>query len=114
WHAREGREGLCDRLVLDPGRACRDRRGGGILAVVRARNPGLGREHVVEAELAALGAPGDRAEASRHDRDVVLSLVLEDAQLGVGVALEGAMTIEVIGLEVEQDADPRSKRRDVL
>ena len=57
--------------------------------------------------------PG-RAEPARHDRDILGGLVLEDPQLGVAVALEGAVPVEVVGLEVEQHGDPRPKLLDVL
>ena len=39
---------------------------------------------------------------------------LEDAQLRVAVRLEGAVPVEVVRLEVEQDGDVARERRDVL
>ncbi len=58
--------------------------------------------------------PGDRAESVGQDRGVVLGLLLEDAELRVRVPLEGAVAIEMIGLEVEQDRDARTQRLDIL
>src|SRR5207244_9614057 len=53
-------------------------------------------------------------EPAGHDRDVVRTLVLEDAQLGLGIALERPMAIEVIRLEVQENGDPGPQRLDVL
>jgi hypothetical protein len=81
---------------------------------VRAGNQRLGRQHVVGGELDAPAAAGNRAEAPRHNCDVVRGLILEDPQLRVAVALERAVPVEVVRLEVEEDRDPRLELLDVF
>ena len=105
--ARERRERIRDRLVVDLCGPRGDRGRGGVLPVVRAGDPRLGRKLVVDTELAALARARDRVEPARQDGDVLAALVLEDAELRVGVALERPVAVEVVGLEVEQHGDPR-------
>ena len=62
-------------------------------------------------ELDPAGMPRDLAEAARDDRRVRFGLVLEDAELGIAVALERAVPVEVVGLEVEQHGDARPEAR---
>ena len=50
-------------------------------------------------------------EAARHD---LRARALEDAELRVAVGLEGAVPVEVVGLEVEEDGDVAGERVDVL
>src|SRR5204863_663939 len=83
---------FADRIVLDPGGSRGGRRGGGVLPVVRTGNQRLGRQHVTRIELDTLGPAWDRTEVARHDGDVRLGLILEDAQLRVAVCLVGAVT----------------------
>ncbi len=105
---------VSDHVVADPGCAGGCGRRGGVLAVVTAGDERLGGKLVVGRELHAPGRPRDRPEAAGDDRDVLPRLVLEDPQLRRPVGLEGAVAIEVIGLEVQQDGDARPERVDVL
>ena len=106
--AGERPQGLRDRVLLEAGGPRGRGRCGSVLAVVPARNEGLGRKLVVGGELDAVPASGNGAEATRDDGDVGFGLVLEDAQLGFAVGVVRAVTVEVIGLEVQQDRDARA------
>jgi hypothetical protein len=112
--ALERTQGLGDRVVVDPGGAGGGGRRGRILAVVRAGNERLRRKLVVARELDALGAARNRPEAARHDRRVLGGLALEHPQLDVRVGFERSVAVEMVGLEVEEDADLRLERLDVL
>ena len=72
-HARERPQRLGDRVVADPGRARRGRRGGGVLAVVRAADQRLGRQRVVGRELDPLEARARAARPSRRARSKIRS-----------------------------------------
>ncbi|MCZ7587592.1 MAG: hypothetical protein M5U27_01740 [Gaiella sp.] len=74
----------------------------------------LGRKLVVAGELHATGGARNGGEPARHDRDVVRPLTLEGAELRSGVRVERPVTVEVVGLDVREDGDPRSQRVDVL
>jgi hypothetical protein len=50
--------------------------------------------------------------AGVYDRDVIGCLVFENPQLGGAVFGNGGITIEMVGSEIEPDADRRSKRPD--
>jgi hypothetical protein len=56
----------------------------------------------------------DVAEAARKDSGVTGLLVLEDPQLRVAIALERAVPVEMVGLEVEEDRDAGSQLVDVF
>ena len=58
--------------------------------------------------------PRNGPEPPRHDRVVARGLVLEDAQLRVGIGLERAVAVEMIRLEIEQHRDAAVERADVL
>ena len=75
----------------------------------------------LESEIGPVGvsAKGHRARrnfrqrlAGVHNRDVVARLVFENPQLGCAIFGHGRITIEMVGSEVEPDADRRSKRPD--
>ena len=114
--ARPGRSRSASRdpFLRGAGGAGRGGRGGGVLAVVLAGDQRLGRERVVPAELDPPRRARHRPEAARDDRGVVGPLVLEQAQLRVAVGLEGAVPVEVVGLEVQQDGHRRPELVDVL
>ena len=104
--AGERAERLRDRVVRHAGRAGGCRRGGGVLPVVAAGNEGLRRQLVVGGEL----DPVD-SETARDDLHVGS---LEDAELRVTVRVEGAVPVEMVGLEVEEEGDVTRERVDVL
>ena len=81
--AGEGDERLGDRRVGHAELARDPRRGRCVLAVVGAADPRLGGQRLV-------GAPLDRLPGA-----------LEDAELRVAVRLEGAVAVEMVGLEVQ-------------
>ena len=93
-------------VVVDAGGARGGRRGGGVLAVVRAGDARLGGQRVVGGELDAV-----EPEPARHD---LRARALEDAELRVAVRLEGAVPVEVVGLEVEEHGDVAGERVHVL
>ncbi len=62
----------------------------------------LGLRAVAEAHAPRAAAEVLDPEPERGDRDVVVALVGEDAQLGLRVGLEGAVAVDVVGREVEQ------------
>ena len=103
--AREGRERVGDRVVGDACGTRRGRRRRGVLAVVAPGDARLGGERVVGGELDTPRRARHVAEPARHDGDVVAGLPLEDPELRVRVALERAVAVEVVGLEVQQDGD---------
>jgi hypothetical protein len=105
-HSWKGPEALGDCLVGDPRRAGGGRRRRCVLAVVRTRDAWLGRERIVARER----GPG-QVEPAGNDRRL---RALEDPELRIAVGVEGPVPVEVIGLEVEQDRDPRPKLVDVL
>src|ERR671922_119351 len=113
-HAGKAAQRLGDPFVVDARGPCGGRRGGGVLAVVRAGDARLGRKRIVRRELDPRASPGYVSEPARHDRDVVRLLVLKDPQLGVAVRLERAVAIEMVGLEVQEDGDSRPELVDVL
>src|SRR5215470_11678662 len=49
---------------------------------------------------------------SVHDRDILLGLIFENAQLGGSILSDGAITIQVVGSEVEPEAYRRAKCAD--
>jgi hypothetical protein len=112
--AGERPQGLRDRVLFHAGGQRGRGRCGGVLAVVSARNERLGRKLVVGSELDAVRASGDGAEATRDDGHVGFGLVLEDAQLGFAVGVVRAVTVEMIGLEVQQDRNAWAQPMDVL
>ena len=73
---------------------------------MRAGDQRLGGQRVVGGELDAV-----EPEAARHD---LRARTLEDAELRVAVRLEGAVPVEVVGLEVEQHRDVARERVHVL
>ena len=103
-----------DRLVGHADRAGSGRRRGRVLAVVDARDPGLGGKGIVRSELDATALPGNGPEPARHDRDVVGPLALEDPQLRRRVRVEAPVPVDVVGLEVRQHRDPGRERDDVF
>jgi len=105
-YPRERAQRLGDRVVVHAGGAGRGRGGGGVLAVVRAGDERLRRQRVAGGELDSL-----EAEAARHD---LRPGPLEDAQFRVAVGLEGAVPVEMVGLEVEQHGDTQAQALDVL
>jgi hypothetical protein len=112
--SRERPQGLRDRSVGD---ACSSRSGsrcGSILAIVGPGDARLGRKLVVGMELDSSAGARNRSEAPWDDGSVLACLKLEHTQLGGRVGLEGAMAVEVVGLEIEQHADMRAKRLDIL
>ncbi len=113
-YAWEASEPVRDRVVTDPG--CTSRRGRGcrVLAIVRAGDPRLRRQRIVARELDAARFSGDGAEAGGEHGRVARLLPLEQPQLRVSVLLEAAVPVEMVGLEVEQDADARPERVHVL
>ena len=113
-HAFERSERLADRGVVDAGRSSGGCRRRSVLAVVRAGYPRLGRELVIGGEVDAAAASGNGPEVAWHHRDVFCGLALEQAELGVRVGLERAVPVQVVGLEVEEYADPRVEGLDVL
>ena len=99
-------EGLGDGVVGHAGGACHGGRGGGVLPVVPAGDQRLCGERVVGREL----DPVDSEPAGNDFR----ARALEDAELRIAVRLEGAVPVEVVGLQVEQDGDVARERVDVL
>ena len=89
-------------------------RGGSVLAIVRSRDQGLGRERVVSRELDPACETRDRTEAAGHDGYILHRLSGEDAQLRVGVGLERAVAVEMVGLEVREHGDPRCQGADAF
>jgi hypothetical protein len=73
---------------------------------VGAGDARLGGERVVGGEL-----PSGEPEAVRDDGHVG---ALEDAELRVAVGVEGAVPVEVVGLEVQEDGDAAAQLVDVL
>src|SRR5580765_236272 len=65
-------------------------------------------------ELEMARTSGNRAEATRHDGEVGFRLVLEQAQLRGAIRVKRPVTVEVVGLEVEKDADARPEAVHVL
>ena len=65
-------------------------------------------------ELDSPAGTRNRSEAPWDDSGVLACLKLEHAQLGGRVGLERAMAVEVVGLEIEEHADMRAKRLDIL
>jgi hypothetical protein len=112
--ARERPQRLGDRVVPDSGGTRRCRRRRGVLAVVRAGEQRLGRKRIGGRELDSASQTGDRAPGSRHHSDVVVALVLEEAQLRGTVRLERPVTIEVVGFEVDEHRNARAELVDVL
>ena len=104
--AGERAQRLGDRLVGDADRARGGGRGRCILAVVPAADERLRRQGIV--------AGVDRSGQREPARDDPRLGPLEDAQLRVAVALEGAVPVEMVGLEVEQDGDAAAELVDVL
>src|SRR5919198_5729871 len=105
-YAWEGAEGFGDLLVRDPSGARCGGCGGGVLAVVDASDQWLGGQRIVGGELAAV-----EAEVLRDDLGAG---AFEDAELRVAVGLEGAVAVEVVGLEVEEHGDLAGELVDVL
>src|SRR4051812_44203257 len=103
----EGAERLRDRVVVDTGRTRCSRRGRRVFAIVGAGDARFGGQRVVAREL---DRPRDPEAARRNLR----AGALEDAQLRVAVRLEGAVTVEMVRLEVEQHRDVAGERLDVL
>ena len=66
----------------------------------------LGREGIVRGEL-----DSGQAGSARHDGRL---RALEDPELRVPVGLVGAVPVEVVGLEVEEDGDAKAQLVDVL
>ena len=62
----------------------------------------LGLRAVAEAHAPCAAAEVLDPQAQRRDRDVVVALVGEDAQLGGRVGLEGPVAVDVVGRQVEQ------------
>ena len=113
-HTRERLERVGDRLV---GHANRERCGGcggGVLPVVRAEDPRLGRQRVVGGELHPARGARHGAEAARDDGHVARALTRERPELRRGVRVERAVPIDVVRLEVRQHHDARPQRVDVL
>ena len=98
--AGERAQRLGDRVVLDPECARDGGRSGCVLAIVSAGDQRLRRERIVGGELDSV-----EAGAARHD---LRAGTLEDAELGIAVRLEAAVTVEVIRLEVQQAAQRRT------
>jgi hypothetical protein len=112
--AREGFESLRDPRVVDTERTRGSGRGGSVLAVVRAGNARLSGQRAGRLELDAPRAARNLVEPDRHHRGVVLELVLEDPQLCVAIGVDRSVPVEVVGLEVEEQAHVRAKPVDVL
>ena len=94
---------------VDPGRELAPV--GRELAAALAREPGTPRP---AAQPAAVQL-GERAVVvCVEERDVVRRLVLEHAQLGVGVVAIRAVPVDVVLAEVEQHGDTRAEGRDVF
>ena len=96
-HAGERAQPRRDVLVGDPGGARGGSRRSSVLTVVRAAQQRLGGQLVVGGEHSAV-EPGPC-------RDDLRARPLEDAQLRVAVGVERPVTVEVVGLEVEQHRD---------
>jgi hypothetical protein len=113
-HTRERRQRGRNRVFTDPDHARRSRGRGRVLAVVRAGNQRLGGQRIVGRELDPQARARNGANAARYDREVLCGLVLEDPELGVAVTLEGAVPVEMVRLEVEENRDPGTEFLDVL
>ncbi len=101
--AGKGAERICDGGVVDPRGAGCGSRCRSVLAIVGARNARLGGKRIVEAGTRLdERVPGTGPYPRGNDGGVVLGLPLEDAKLDLGVRLEGAVAVEMIGLEVQQ------------
>jgi hypothetical protein len=81
---------------------------------VRTGNQRVGRELVGRVELDVASAAGDRVETAGEDGDIRFGLVLEQAQLGGAVRVERSVSVEMVGLEVQQHTDARPKAVHVL
>ena len=94
---RNSRRRLGDRVVRDADGTRGGRRRGGVRAVVAARQPRLRRQRIVRGELDAF-----QPESARHDP---VARALEDPQLRGPVALERAVAVEMVRLEIQQHGD---------
>src|SRR5207247_6771281 len=99
-------ERLGDRRVADAGGARGRSGGGGVLSIVCTRDPRLRRQRILRAEFDPV-----EPQAWRHDRR---PCALEDAELRVAIRLEGAVAVEMVGLEVEENGDVAGERVHVL
>ena len=105
-HAGEAAERVRDRVVRNVRGARGRRRGSCVLTVVPAWDQRLGGQGIVGGEPDPI-----HPQVSRDD---LCPRTLEDAELRGAVRVEAAVSVEVIGLEVEEDGDVTRERVDVL